>query len=656
MTGTIKTTELNNAGVLDGTERLALVQAGVSKQATTLQIAALVSPLAIPAAANTVLAGPVAGPADYPSYRALVAADIPVTSVTVTVGSTVVSGGTNSYVLYDNGGVVGQYATSGTGSVAMTNAPTFVTPNLGTPSAAVLTNATGLPVGSGISGLGAGVATFLATPSSANLATAVADETGSGALVFATSPSLTTPNLGTPSAATLTNATGLPVSTGIAGLGAGVATFLATPSSANLAAAVTGETGSGALVFGTSPGFTTAANPATNDGASLGINGTAWSDLFLASGGVINFNSGDVTLTQSAANTLALAGATQFSFTQSAAIPQFLFNRTDTHGSGVGTGRFDFFGTNASGTSVQYSSLLSIAEDDTAGAEDGAFYWQTLKAGVNATRLQLVSTALQPGVNNDLTLGASSRGWSNVFIAASGALTFGTSSDVTFTHSSDLITMAGGGLKLTAGTATIAPLALQSGTNLTSAAAGSVEYDGVQVYGTIDTSSGRGAIPVEQYFHLTAAGSTISTIANFFGTSSNIALVASAYYIIDVYCYFLKTTAGTVTWTLTNSAAPTGQNIMFEMSPITGIVAPPGTATMLAGQYYNDATAARTIVTGSLTDAVNHYAHFRIHLRNGAGTSLKIQATCSAGTITPGINSYWFARRVSPNNIGTFAA
>jgi hypothetical protein len=70
---------------------------------------------------------------------------------------------------------------------------------------------------------------------------------------LASSLALTTPDLGTPSAGVLTNATGLPVSTGISGLGTGVATFLATPSSANLASAVTGETGSGALVFGTAP-------------------------------------------------------------------------------------------------------------------------------------------------------------------------------------------------------------------------------------------------------------------------------------------------------------------------------------------------------------------------------------------------------------------
>jgi hypothetical protein len=71
-----------------------------------------------------------------------------------------------------------------------------------------------------------------------------------------TSPTLTTPVLGTPSSGTLTNATGLPVATGISGLGTGVATFLATPSSANLAAALTDETGTGANVFANSPTFT----------------------------------------------------------------------------------------------------------------------------------------------------------------------------------------------------------------------------------------------------------------------------------------------------------------------------------------------------------------------------------------------------------------
>jgi hypothetical protein len=57
--------------------------------------------------------------------------------------------------------------------------------------------------GTGISSFGTGVATFLGTPSSANLAAAVTGETGSGALVFATSPTLVTPTLGVATATSL---------------------------------------------------------------------------------------------------------------------------------------------------------------------------------------------------------------------------------------------------------------------------------------------------------------------------------------------------------------------------------------------------------------------------------------------------------------------
>ncbi|MDA9511157.1 hypothetical protein XI09_42205 [Bradyrhizobium sp. CCBAU 11386] len=160
---------------------------------------------------------------------------------------------------------------------------TFVAPVLGTPASATLTNATGLPVATGISGLGSGVATWLATASSANLRGALTDETGTGAAVFATSPTLVTPALGTPSSATLTNATGLPVATGISGLGSGVAAWLATASSANLASALTDETGSGAAVFGTGP---TLANPVIS-GASPASSGALG-----YTGGLVNWYDG----------------------------------------------------------------------------------------------------------------------------------------------------------------------------------------------------------------------------------------------------------------------------------------------------------------------------------------------------------------------------
>jgi len=319
-------------------------------------------------------------------------------STFATVGAhsvTFTATGTTSLTLPTSGTVTALGNTStGSGDIVLATSPTLVTPNLGTPSAATLTNATGLPVSTGISGfgtgvaaalgvnigsagapvvnggalgtpssgtltnctgypagsisgLGSGVATWLATPSSSNLRAAVTDETGSGSLVFATSPTLVTPDLGTPSAATLTNATGLPISTGVSGLGTGVATFLATPSSANLQAAVTDETGTGSLVFSNSPTF--------DDDITIGVASTTRGELILAN---------------TSANTVKLRSsnstAASYTLTLPAAAPvNGYYLQTDTNGvlswgAGGGGGGGSPGGSN---TQIQFNNAGSFGGD-----------------------------------------------------------------------------------------------------------------------------------------------------------------------------------------------------------------------------------------------------------------------------------------------------
>lgn len=87
----------------------------------------------------------------------------------ITIGTTTITGGTTARVLFDNAGVAGEYVISGTGNVAMTTNPAFTTPNLGTPSAIVLTNASALPA-SAMPSFGSGDVSFAAAGGAGTIA------------------------------------------------------------------------------------------------------------------------------------------------------------------------------------------------------------------------------------------------------------------------------------------------------------------------------------------------------------------------------------------------------------------------------------------------------------------------------------------------------
>ena len=174
---------------------------------------------------------------------------------------------------------------TGSGLLVFNDSPTLITPALGTPSALVGTNISGtassftasnVTTNANLTGhiTSSGNAAVLGSFTSAQLATALTNETGSGSAVFATSPTLVTPALGTPASGTLTNCSFPTLNQSTTGNAATVTTnanltghitssgnaaVLGSFSSAQLKAALSDETGSGAAVFGTSPTLVTPA-------------------------------------------------------------------------------------------------------------------------------------------------------------------------------------------------------------------------------------------------------------------------------------------------------------------------------------------------------------------------------------------------------------
>jgi hypothetical protein len=228
--------------------------------------------------------------------------------------------------------------------------------------------------------------------------------------------------------------------------------------------------------------------------------------------------------------------------------------------------------------------------------------------------------------------------------------------------SSGLTAPLTGTVTLAAGTTSLAPLLLTSGTNLTSATAGAVEYDGKVVYGT-PVSTQRGIVPTQQYYRLNSAivGADSTSAQSIFGVG--VTLSASTVYEFEMV-FALTKTAGTTSHTIGCGFGGTAtiNNILstFIVNPsAAGSAIPTGSTSQIA--------ATNSVSNFSLTSAISGaLVTFMFNVKgvvsiNAGGTFIP-QYTLSAapgGAYTTALGSYI---RINPigasganTNVGVWA-
>jgi hypothetical protein len=218
------------------------------------------------------------------------------------------------------------------------------------------------------------------------------------------------------------------------------------------------------------------------------------------------------------------------------------------------------------------------------------------------------------------------------------------------------------GVVLSAGTASVAPLNFTAGTNLTSALAGAVEYDGKVFYGT-PIGSQRGIIPGAQFFRLNSdlAGANVTTAQSTFGVG--VTLSASTVYAFDTYIILSK------------SAGTTSHSILFGFG---------GTATVnnilygglhngnngaftsgirTTAETYDANTVSATVISSGITSAARtDYSQLKGTVSINAGGTFIPQYTLNnapGGAYSTLAGSYFYIYPISASgantSVGTWA-
>ena len=206
------------------------------------------------------------------------------------------------------------------------------------------------------------------------------------------------------------------------------------------------------------------------------------------------------------------------------------------------------------------------------------------------------------------------------------------------------------------GTTSLAPIDFQTGTNLTTAAQGSLEFDGNLLYitGNTTTGTGRGVILSPQ-FNTLAAGASVASGASFFTATKRPALLAGHVYHFKYFLKFAKATPGTVTFSFSNTATTT-----LNLNA-TAILQTQG-ASFTSGTNANiiniNATAATT-TTSAASFSIGNNANMAVYIEGTviptANTRLDLLTTTSAGTVTSQLGSNYIFTDLGAANSGNIA-
>jgi len=206
-------------------------------------------------------------------------------------------------------------------------------------------------------------------------------------------------------------------------------------------------------------------------------------------------------------------------------------------------------------------------------------------------------------------------------------------------------------LIIDAGTATTAPLKFTSGANLTTPVAGAVEYNGSSFFQTVDTTSGRGVVPVSQFIYLSSDNNYISSSYPVF-PSSTLSLVSGGLYEYEAEIYVYRiVSSGTLTWSFIFSSTPGFMHAHYVGQPTAGISSV-GSATT-AGVVNATGTTISLPNTGTLSSSTYNHYKIKALISVSSATTMNLQLQSNANYVSVIAGSYAKITRLPTSSVGT---